>query len=97
MSRLQEIEERAEKATAGLEYARYDHGGGRAFHNGRTLVLDCYDEDNREFYFNAREDVPWLVARLKRAKKLLGRVDNLHTDRRTHLEESVRDFLKEDA
>lgn len=45
---------------------RYDHGGGRMFRDAedRTLVIDAYQEGDREFYFNAPRLVRQLLALL---------------------------------
>ena len=46
--------------------SRYDHGGGRMYIDGeaRSLVLDAYEEADREFYFNAHADVAALLSAL---------------------------------
>lgn len=59
--KLAEIAGRADAATANTELARYDHGGGRVTMTPRGLVADFYNEPDREFYFNARTDVPALL------------------------------------
>lgn len=64
---LAAIEARAQEATPlPITFMRYEHGGGRALQEisgqGPDLVLDVYDEKNREFYFNVRADVPRLAA-----------------------------------
>lgn len=82
MTREQEIRERVEKATPEpMKRNRYEHGGGRMFvegdreGHGRHLVLDAYDEANREFYFHAREDIPYLLAENQRLRdQLAGQV-----------------------
>lgn len=77
--RLTEIRERCEKATQWpLKFVRYDHGGARLMQvtpiigigsssEERQLIADFYDEANREFYYAAREDVPWLLDQLQAA------------------------------
>lgn len=69
---LDEIEQRALKAKpdgAGeIVRMRYDHGGGRMYQQtgvSRNLILDVFEEDSREFYFQAREDVLALCERVK--------------------------------
>jgi len=67
---IEEIEARANAAThEPLVKTRYDHGGGRMFRDGeagqRKLVIDAYDEPDREFYFHALEDVLLLLATLR--------------------------------
>lgn len=60
---LKAIEGRAAKATPvddRIMRFRYQHGGGRMIRDERELVLDVYDEANREFYFSARTDIPAL-------------------------------------
>lgn len=71
MSRTEEIRARAYKATPTTEHikrARYDHGGGRMYRetgNDRDLILDVYDEGDREFYFNALEDMEFLLSKVR--------------------------------
>lgn len=76
-TRLQQIKDRAAKATHGFEVSRYDHGGGRAmrikdeqgrelFGQDRVLVGDFYNEGDREFYVHALQDVEDLLAELER-------------------------------
>ena len=60
---LSEMEEREKAATPEpMVRIRYDHGGGRMYQEkpdgGRNLVLDAYEEPDREFYFQARQDLP---------------------------------------
>ncbi len=46
----------SERSINTLQIARYDHGGGRIyFEDGsfRELIADTYDEDWREFLYNA--------------------------------------------
>jgi len=47
---------------------RYGHGGGRLFIDGeagrRNLIADFYEEADREFYYHARADIPWLLDQL---------------------------------
>lgn len=70
---LEAIRERVEKATPAdnLTLTRYEHGGGRLFVDldigtpeGRDLVADFYEEDDREFYFAARTDIPLLLSHI---------------------------------
>ena len=74
---LEAIKARCEKATesSDLTLTQYAHGGGRLFVIGgpnseRKLVADFYDEDNREFYYHARTDLPALVAEVERLRKV---------------------------
>jgi hypothetical protein len=73
--RLREIEARCEAATSGAELVRYDHGGGRLYKKrgspNRELVADFYDEANREFYFSARTDIPYLLGEVRRLREAL--------------------------
>lgn len=66
----QVIEQRFRRATdvgvPAAKAARYEHGGGRLFIDApagesRTLVLDAYNEADREFYFHAHGDVARLL------------------------------------
>lgn len=73
---VSEIEARANAATAVNEHTkrvRYDHGGGRMYNDaqdgGRDLVLDLYNESDRELYFHAREDIPALCATVKHLRE----------------------------
>jgi hypothetical protein len=70
--RLEEIKARCDAATPGPHLTRYDHGGGRSFtgplvrqgpedDERRKLVADYYQEADREFYHQARTDLPALV------------------------------------
>lgn len=72
--RLKAIEGRLAGSTPGpFEPIKYGHGGGRLSKGTRTLILDAYtckepglpEDGDREFYFNARQDVEWLVERLR--------------------------------
>ena len=72
---LEAIKARCEKATGDLTLATYAHGGGRLYVIGgpqseRQLVADFYDEDNREFYYHARTDLPALVAEVERLRQV---------------------------
>lgn len=67
---LRAIEERAAKATKEpFVRVRYDHGGGRMYTEYvagvRNLVVDCYEEADREFYFHALADIDTLLAALR--------------------------------
>lgn len=61
------------ETTTGKEiiYRRYDHGGGRAWsedgseQGDRDLLIDVYDEANRDFYFMARTAMPRLLAAVR--------------------------------
>lgn len=48
----------------------YDHGGGRMYRDGgsgeRKLVLDAYDQADRDFYFSARVNMMTLVQEVER-------------------------------
>lgn len=78
--RLQEIAARAEKATPTdgryTKRVRYDHGGGRMYlavplgvlNEERKLIIDAYDQDDREFYFHALDDVAFLLQLVAKAK-----------------------------
>lgn len=81
---LEAIKARCEKATesSDLTLTQYAHGGGRLFVIGgpnseRKLVADFYDEDNREFYYHARTDLPALVAEVERLRKVVEETDRL--------------------
>lgn len=83
--RLAEIESRARKATAEpIVRIRYDHGGGRAFKTPdgapdstpRDLILDCYDEKDREFYFHALCDVNDLARALRDARSVQAKFED---------------------
>jgi hypothetical protein len=68
------IKERVAKATPEVMLTRYAHGGARAFvdnRNIRKLVADFYDEENCEFYWRARTDVPALVLEVERLRAAL--------------------------
>lgn len=88
---LKKIEDRCKAATPAPELIRYEHGGGRSFitrptgnpisPDYRDLIADYYDESNREFYYNARTDIPKLLAYIReleaeyeRIKPMVGRV-----------------------
>lgn len=88
MTRLEEIEERLAGATpvdpATTRQVRYEHGGGRMYVESgqrvglnRDLILDVYDEGNREFYFNAPADIRHLVDRVKRLEAALTDINEL--------------------
>ena len=64
--KLTQIKQRHERATPSeeIKYWRYDHGGGRATSDG--LVLDAYEENDREFYFNAYDDIKFLLEELEK-------------------------------
>lgn len=73
---LNEIEQRANAATDLPENQtrrnRYDHGGGRMYvesNGGRDLIVDVYNECDREFYFHARTDIPKLIAALRECRR----------------------------
>ena len=69
---IEEIRARHAAATDTDGYAtrfiRYEHGGGRLYReineHGRSLILDAYEEADREFYFAAHADVRTLLARI---------------------------------
>jgi hypothetical protein len=70
---IAEIEARANDATQEpLKRNLYDHGGGRMLKDGeagsRWLVVDAYNEADREFYFGALADVKALIAALRAAQ-----------------------------
>lgn len=72
---LAAMRERCAKATesSDLTLTPYAHGGGRLFVIGgpsaeRQLVADFYDDDNREFYYHARTDIPRLIAEVERLR-----------------------------
>ncbi len=52
MINLAELRKKAEAATKGpLKINRYEHGGGRMYREEpRQLVMDTYEEGDREFY-----------------------------------------------
>ena len=63
MKELEAIKARLAAATPdnqNMGRFRYEHGGGR-MHSGRNLILECFDKDNREFYFNALVDMAALI------------------------------------
>ena len=74
MSRLDEIEKRAENATKGP----WTYGSGCVFTDKSCVtdgvfeyVVDSFragNEPNAEFIAHAREDIPWLVAEVKRLR-----------------------------
>ena len=71
---LKAIERRAAKATPvddRIMRFRYQHGGGRMIRDERELVLDVYDEANREFYFSARTDIPALCQEVRELRLAL--------------------------
>lgn len=70
-ARIAEIRERWSNATdVPLTAIRYEHGGGRLYVDGdrRQLVLDAYEEGDREFYFNAYADMGELFDALASAQ-----------------------------
>jgi hypothetical protein len=75
---LAAIRARAEAATKGvLTIDRYNHGGGRFsldHAKGRQLVADFYEIGDREFYAEARADIPALLDHIER---LQAKVDGL--------------------
>lgn len=80
MSRLDEIRERWEAATPGpWEIDRYPKGGARIatnFGNGsRKLIADTYQEGDREAIFNARTDVPALLAAIENVLERCSHMD----------------------
>jgi len=65
------IRKRAEAATPEpMTRNLYEHGGGRMFaddgNGGRNLVIDAYNEADRDFYFSARADVLALIDEIDR-------------------------------
>ncbi|HET7552223.1 MAG TPA: hypothetical protein VFK04_13105 [Gemmatimonadaceae bacterium] len=79
------IEARANAATPAerMVAQRYDHGGGRLFVDGpilRKLIIDAYHEEDREFYFAARTDIPALVAEVRRLKEAVQDADDARHD-----------------
>lgn len=66
--RISEIAEREKKATNSPHLSVYEHGGGRMF-SGNDLIADFYDEENREFYYHSRGDIPFLLAELAATEK----------------------------
>jgi hypothetical protein len=65
---------------------RYDHGGGRMYQavpradarypgeERRSLIIDAYQQGDREFYFNATRLVRSLLAEIDRVTRALGEV-----------------------
>lgn len=82
--KIEKIKERAARATPGpLELMRYDHGGGRLGHFGKTsterkLVADFFHEEDREFYYHALADIPYLLARLDQFREVLAEHHKWH-------------------
>lgn len=80
---LDDIEARANAATEGpFTLSRYDHGGGRMFAqtaNGQrgSLILDTFKEGDREFYAEARTDVPALLALVREQQARIKQVEAL--------------------
>jgi hypothetical protein len=74
---LKAIEARANAATSHdrITYVCYEHGGGRAYVDGeagaRHLVMDSYEQADREFDFATRTDIPALVAEVRRLRGIL--------------------------
>ncbi len=67
ISELDEIRQRLDKSTPldKATFTSYSHGGGRLYIDDgkiRDLIADFYDEANRDFYFNARSDIDFLLA-----------------------------------
>ncbi len=75
---LKSIEERYAGATKEhLVRYRYSHGGGRMTREQPTdqgLVIDAYNEGDREFYFSAVDDVAALLAEVERLREQLDAV-----------------------
>ena len=74
MTDLQSLKSAAKAATQGpLKLNRYDHGGGRLFREEpRQLVMDTYEEGDREFYALASPSVILaLIERVERMEELL--------------------------
>lgn len=72
LAELDAMEKRAKAATPfckRMVFTRYYHGGARLFIDGeagdRTLIADFYHENDREFYFAARTDLPRLIATVR--------------------------------
>ena len=85
---LDAIRGRCEKATPNPELTRYDHGGGRSFlqtgdweslhgKRDRKLVADYYNEEDREFYHQARTDIPALLAHIEELEKKVYKYETL--------------------
>lgn len=59
LQRARELLALRDKATPieGAVFNRYEHGGGRLYNeNGkRTLIADCFNESDREFFFAAHD------------------------------------------
>lgn len=72
--RLAEIRARLDAATPGPHVQnRYDHGGGRSYvESPRQLVLDVYEEGDREFYFHAPADIAYLLSALTSLQQVAG-------------------------
>lgn len=84
LEQLHAIEARWRAATPEpIVKMRYEHGGGRAYKTPdgnpesmpRTLIIDCYEEADREFYFHAREDLPALSAEWRRLTAVIHRLE----------------------
>ena len=77
---LEQMKERAEKATAGNWCATLDDPYDRtyvlgAFNGGVTVIADIKGDADAQFLVHAREDVPRLVAEVERLNRRLALVD----------------------
>jgi hypothetical protein len=76
---LKAIEARSDAATSHdrITYVCYEHGGGRAYVDGeagaRHLVMDSYEQADREFDFATRTDVPKLAKEVRRLRGIIER------------------------
>ena len=78
--KLAAIEARLAATTPGpWTLSRYDHCGGRAYVEApkRVLVCDAFNERDREFLFNAPEDVEFLLALVRDQAAKLAKVEAL--------------------
>jgi len=80
MSRLDEIEQRAAQATPGP----WTSGSGCVYSNGLSVTDGVFEyivdefrrdhEPNAQFIAHAREDIPWLVAEVRKAKEEIAKL-----------------------
>lgn len=83
MNRARELLALRDKATQidGAVFNRYAHGGGRLYNEiagKRKLIVDCFYESDREFFFAAHkmaDTISDLMARVERLEGLAKRID----------------------
>lgn len=98
--RIAEIRQRLDDALPDDEHvvrARYEHGGGRMWREApkgsRDLIIDAYDQSDREFYFDAKAAVHDLLAALD-AKDVLIRRQQEQIETLTRKVETLADIVK---